>query len=78
MVFGQLVMAVQCFAVLRQCCAEAQAWPNAIQCLGLDDIMPLGIKPSAFLRVRALSCEDLDSRHMVFSIWYEMGPYGLR
>ena len=26
-------------------------WPNSIQCLGLDDIMSLGIKSSAFLRV---------------------------
>ena len=26
-------------------------WPNTIQCLGSDDIMSLGIKSSAFLRV---------------------------
>ena len=48
-----------------QCCAEARRrrrasaqhctgmtnWPNTIQCLGSDDIMSLGIKSSAFLRV---------------------------
>ena len=57
MVFGQLVMPVQC-------CAEAPAaavpqhsmtkWPNTIQCLGQDDIMSLGIKSSTFLRVEQL------------------------
>ena len=48
MVFGQLAMPVQC-------CAGAMAnWPNTIQCLGSDDIMSLGIKSSAFLRVLVL------------------------
>ena len=40
MVFGQLVMPVQC-------CAEARRR----HCLGSDDIMSLGIKSSASLRV---------------------------
>ena len=43
MVFGQLVMAVQC-------CAEAPPQP----CLVSDDIMSLGIKSSAFLRALVL------------------------
>ena len=30
-------------------------WPNTIQCFGSDDIMSLGIKSSAFLRVEELN-----------------------
>ena len=55
MVFGQLVMPVQCCAGARRRAAGAPAqhctgmtnWPNTIQCLGSDDIMSLGIKPCA-------------------------------
>ena len=60
MVFGQLVMPVQCCAEARRRRASAQYctgmtnWPNTIQCLGSDDIMSLGIKSSAFLRVLVL------------------------
>ena len=32
-------------------CTGMTKWPNTIQCLGSDDIMSLGIKSSAFLRV---------------------------
>ena len=32
-------------------CTGMTNWPNTIQCLGLDDLMSLGIKSSAFLRV---------------------------
>ena len=44
MVFGQLAMPVQC-------CAEA---PAAVLRVSLDDVMSLGIKSSAFLRVLVL------------------------
>ena len=59
MVFGQLVMPVQCCAGARRRAAGAPAqhckgmtnWPNTIQCLDSDDLMSLGIKSSAFLKV---------------------------
>ena len=38
-------------------------WPNTIQCLGSDDIMSLGIKSSAFLRV-----EETDARNFEVQI----------
>ena len=50
-------MPVQCCAEARRRRASAQHctgmtnWPNTIQCHGSDDIMSLGIKSSAFLRV---------------------------
>ena len=37
-----------------QHCTAMTNWPNTIQCLGSDDIMSLGIKSSAFLRVLVL------------------------
>ena len=40
-----------------QHCTGMANWPNTIQCLGSDDIMSLGIKSSAFLRV-----EETDAR----------------
>ena len=62
MVFDQLAMPVQCCAGARRRAAGAPAqhctgmanWSNTIQCLGSDDIMSLGIKSSAFLRVLVL------------------------
>ena len=36
-------------------------WPNTIQCLGSDDIMSLGIKSSAFLRVEHPRKFDMSS-----------------
>ena len=51
MVFGQLAMPVQCCAEAPTAAAVPANWPNIIQCLGSDDIMSLGIKSSAFLRV---------------------------
>ena len=36
-------------------CAKALDGPNTIQCLGSDDIMSLGIKSSAFIRVLVLN-----------------------
>ena len=50
MVFGQLVMLVQCRTSAQQCTGMTN-WPNTIQYLGSDDIMSLGIKSSAFLKV---------------------------
>ena len=49
--------AVLCWSTRRhrrapaQHCTGMTNWPNTIQCLGSDDIMSLGIKSSAFLRV---------------------------
>ena len=37
-----------------QHCTGMANWPNTIQCLGSDDIISLGIKFSAFLRVLVL------------------------
>ena len=59
MVFGHLVMPVQCCAgapaarrrAPAQHCTGMTNWPNTIQCLGLDDLVSLGIKSSAFLKV---------------------------
>ena len=35
-------------------------WPNTIQCLGSDDIMSLGIKSSAFLRVKETEAQKFE------------------
>ena len=43
----------------RQCTGMAN-WPNTIQCLGSDDIMSLGIKSSAFLRVEEIGARKLE------------------
>ena len=59
MVFGQLVVPVQCCAgapphfrrAQAQHCTGMTNWPHTIRCLGSDDIMSLGIKSSAFLKV---------------------------
>ena len=70
MVFGQLVMPVQCCAgaavagAPAQHCTGMTNWPNTIQCLGEDDLMSLGIKSfatkgihDAFLDSRWVCCE---------------------
>ena len=59
-------------------------WPNTIQCLGSDDLMSLGIKSSAFLRVEETDVWIFEIQTCVFfnieSIEImklsEMGPYG--
>ena len=76
MVFGQLVMPVQCCAGARRRAAGAPAqhctgmanWPNTIQCLAYDDIMPLGIKSSAFLGVEETDAQKFEVRMCVFGI----------
>ena len=68
MVFGQLVVPVQCCAGARwravsapaQHCTGMTNWPNIIQCLGSDDIMSLDMKSfvlQAFLVF--LTCPEL-------------------
>ena len=55
------------------CCAEVPAagasaqhctgmanWPNTIQCLASDDIMSLGIKSSAFVRVEEIGARKFE------------------
>ena len=59
MVFGQLVMPVQCCAgawrrtagAPAQHCTGMTSWPKTIRCLGQDDLMSLGIESSAFLNL---------------------------
>ena len=58
-VFGQLVMPVQCCAEARQSAQHCTAminWPNTIQCIGSDDIMSLGIKSFATEGVGTKAC----------------------
>ena len=43
-----------------QHCAGMTNWPNTIQCLGSDDIMSLGIKSSAFLRVEEIGARKIE------------------
>ncbi len=53
-------------------------WPNTIQCLGSDDIMSLGIKSSAFLRVEHPFARKFDmsstSGYMGAKYFQEFGP----
>ena len=53
-------------------------WPNTIQCLGSDDIMSLGIKSSAFLRVEHPFARKFDmsstSGYMGAKYVQEFGP----
>ena len=69
MVFGQLAMPVQCCAEawrLSTALTGMANWPNTIQCLGSNDIMSLGIKSSAFLRVEHTFAPNLKLRYKVF------------
>ena len=53
-------------------------WPNTIQCLGSNDIMSLGIKSSAFLRVEHPFARKFDmsstSGYMGAKHFQEVGP----
>ena len=63
-----------CSAVLRhggggasaQHCTSMTHWPNTIQCLGSDDIMPLGIKSSAFLKVEETDAQKIEVQIIFF------------
>ena len=69
-----------CSAVLRDgsgasntaLCTGMTNWPNTIQCLGSDDIMSLGIKSSAFLRVEHPFARKFD---MSSTSWYMGAKY---
>ena len=50
-----------------QHCTGMANWPNTIQCLGSDDIMSLGIKSSAFLRVEETDARKFEVQMCVFS-----------
>ena len=47
-----------------QHCKGMTNWPNTIQCLGSDDIMSLGIKSFAFLRVEHPFARSLKRIHI--------------
>ena len=53
-------------------------WPNTVQCLGSDDIMSLGIKSSAFLRVEHPFSRKFDmsstSGYVEKKLFLEFGP----
>ena len=49
-----------------QHCTGMANWPNTIQCLGSDDIMSLGIKSSAFLRVEEIGAQKFEVRCLFF------------
>ena len=61
-----------------QHCTSMTNWPNTIQCLGSDDIMSLGIKSSAFLRVEHAIARKFDtsstSGYMGVKYFQEFGP----
>ena len=50
---GKWMLTLAAGASAQDCTGMAN-WPNTIQCLGSDDIISLGIKSSAFLRVLVL------------------------
>ena len=51
-------------------------WPNTIRYLGSDDIMSLGIKSSAFLRVEHPFSSDMSSisGYVEENLFQEFGP----
>ena len=52
--------------VRAQHCTGMTNWQNTIQCLGSDDLMSLGIKFSAFVRVEHLFARKFEVQVIVF------------